>query len=222
MMVRCRGLQKTYEGERGPVDAVRGVDIDIPSGAFTAIIGRSGSGKSSLLAMIGGLGRPSGGEVNLGGVSIWSMPDDALTRFRNRRIGHVFQSASLLPTLTILDNVALPALLADPSDRAAAYGFAEHLLGRMGIGGHLDAYPEELSVGEQRRASIARALVNAPPLLLADEPTSDLDEESEREIMAVLESVNRDHATTVVLVTHDLALAARADAVIHVANGGLA
>lgn len=220
-MLACHALRKSYVTERGEVVAVTGIDLAVEAGRFAAIIGRSGSGKSSLMAMIGGLSRPSDGTVVIDGTEIWGLSDDALAGFRNSRIGFVFQFASLLPTLRLVDNVALPAML---SRRAAGdvYGKAASLLARMGLRDHLDAYPSEVSAGEQRRAAIARALINDPVLLLADEPTSDLDEQTEIEIMDELMAVNRELGTTLVLVTHNLALAEQADQIVHIADGAIA
>lgn len=222
MALSCSGVGKTYRTDRGPVEAVRGIDLDVASGQFAAVIGRSGSGKSSLMAMIGGLSRPSVGRVLIGGTDIWSLRESALARFRNETIGYVFQFASLLPALRTIDNVALPALLRRGTPRAEAYARAADLLSAFGLGAHVDAYASEMSAGEQRRAAIARALINAPSLLLADEPTSDLDEPTEREIMAELVRINRERRTTLVLVTHNLALAALAGMVVHIADGRIA
>ena len=220
-MLSCRALRKSYVTERGEVLAVGGIDLDVEAGRYAAIIGRSGSGKSSLMAMVGGLSRPSDGSVVIDGTDIWGLSDDKLAAFRNGRIGFVFQFASLLPTLRLVDNVALPALLGKRGD-ADVYGKAGMLLSRMGLGDHLDAYPSECSAGEQRRAAIARALINDPVLLLADEPTSDLDEQTEIEIMDELLAVNRELGTTLVLVTHNLSLAEQAEKIIHIAGGQIA
>jgi ABC-type lipoprotein export system ATPase subunit len=220
-MLTCGNVGKTYATERGPVAAVRGVDLEVERGEFVAVVGRSGSGKSSLMAMIGGLSRPSAGTVRVDDTDIWSLADDDLTDFRSRRIGFVFQFASLLPTLRIVDNVALPALLGRRTGADAAYGRAADLLARLGLTEQLDAYPSELSSGQQRRAAIARALINAPSLLLADEPTSDLDEETEAEIMAEFRALNRDARMTFIMVTHNLRLAGEADRIFHIADGAL-
>ena len=220
-MLACRQVAKSYKTERGVVSAVAGVDLDVPAGRFAAIIGRSGSGKSTLMAMIGGLSRPSTGTVEVDGTDLWRLSESALASFRNGRIGYVFQFASLLPTLRLIDNVALPAMLGRRQSTAAAYGKASGLLERMGLGGYLEAYPAEISAGEQRRAAIARALINDPALLLADEPTSDLDEQTEVEIMDELLAVNRELGTTLVLVTHNLALAEQAEQIVHIANGAI-
>ena len=220
-MLSCGNVGKTYSTERGDVDAVKGIDLEVPRGQFAAIVGRSGSGKSSLLAMIGGLSRPTRGAVLVEDTDIWALPDDRLAQFRNREIGFVFQFASLLPTLRIIDNVALPALLGRPRETKAVYRTAAELLGQIGLSEYVDAYPAEISSGEQRRAVIARALINAPSLLLADEPTSDLDEPTEIEIMEQLRELNRDRGMTVIMVTHNLRLAEQSDRVLHIANGSL-
>jgi ABC-type lipoprotein export system ATPase subunit len=220
-MLSCGNVGKTYSTERGAVAAVKAIDLDVPRGQFAAIVGRSGSGKSSLMAMIGGLSRPTHGVVWLEDTDIWALPDDRLAEFRNREIGFVFQFASLLPTLRVIDNVALPALLGRRKDSTTAYRTAAELLGRLGLAEHIDAYPTEISAGEQRRAVIARALINAPSLLLADEPTSDLDEQTEIEIMDQFRELNRDQGVTLIMVTHNLRLAEQADRVLHIADGSL-
>ena len=171
------------------------------------------------MAMVGGLSRPSDGTVVIDGTDIWGLSDDKLAAFRNRRLGFVFQFASLLPTLRLIDNVALPAMLGKRPAAADIYDRASSLLGRMGLRDYLDAYPSEVSAGEQRRAVIARALINQPALVLADEPTADLDEQTEIEIMDELLGVNRELGTTLILVTHNLSLAEQAQQIVHIANG---
>jgi ABC-type lipoprotein export system ATPase subunit len=218
-VLSCRAVAKTYVTERGEVVAVDAIDLDVQAGQFAAIIGRSGSGKSSLMAMIGGLSRPSGGKVLVGDTDVWALHEAERATFRNATIGYVFQFASLLPTLRLVDNVALPALLARRERPAEAYGKAVRLLDQMGLADHAGAYPSEISAGEQRRAAIARALINDPALLLADEPTADLDEHTEMEIMDELLAVNRERNTTLLLVTHNLALAEQARRIVHIANG---
>jgi ABC-type lipoprotein export system ATPase subunit len=220
-MLSCGNVGKTYSTERGDVEAVKCIDLDVPRGQFAAVVGRSGSGKSSLMAMIGGLSRPTRGAVLVADTDIWALTDDRLAQFRNREIGFVFQFASLLPTLRIIDNVALPALLGRSKETKAAYRTAADLLARLGLARHIDAYPAEISAGEQRRAVIARALINAPSLLLADEPTSDLDELTEIEIMDQFRELNRDRGMTLIMVTHNLRLAEQADRVLHIASGSL-
>ena len=220
-MLSCSKVSKTYVTERGPMEAVKGIDLDLPGGAFTAVVGPSGSGKSSLLAMIGGLSRPTGGAVRVEDTDIWALPDHRLAHFRNCRIGFVFQFPSLLPALRVVDNVALPALLAQGRDRSSVYQRASELLDRLGVSQHLDAYPGEISAGEQRRAAIARALINAPTLLLADEPTSDLDAATEGEIMEQFRELTRTDTMTLLMVTHNLRLAEQADRIVHIAGGRL-
>ena len=220
-MLSCRQLKKNYVTERGGVVAVAGIDLDVEPGRFAAIIGRSGSGKSSLMAMIGGLSRPSEGTVTVEGTDIWRLSENALAAFRNGKIGFVFQFASLLPTLRLIDNVALPALLGKRRQAAEVYARASSLLARMGLRDYLDAYPSEVSAGEQRRAVLARALINEPALVLADEPTADLDEQTEIEIMDELLGVNRETGTTLILVTHNRSLAEQAQQIVHIANGAV-
>jgi ABC-type lipoprotein export system ATPase subunit len=220
-MLSCSDLTKTYPTERGDVAAVRGITLTIPVGQFTTIVGRSGSGKSSLLAMFGGLTRPSGGSVFIENKDIWTLPDHGLAHFRNKQIGFVFQFASLLPTLRVIDNVALPALLGGTRNTKRAYQTAAELLKQLGLADYPEAYPAEISAGEQRRAVIARALINEPALLFADEPTSDLDEVTEDAIMQQFRSLNRERAMTLIMVTHNLKLAERADRVVHIADGRL-
>jgi ABC-type lipoprotein export system ATPase subunit len=221
-MLSCAGLAKTYPSGRGDIEAVKGIDLAVEPGEFTSIVGRSGSGKSSFLAMIGGLSRPSRGMVRIEDTDIWSLSDDRLAKFRNSRIGFVYQFASLLPTLRIVDNVALPALLDRSQAPASAYRKAIVSLEQVGLADYADAYPAETSAGEQRRAVIARALINSPALLLADEPTSDLDEESERQIMQQFRALNRERGVTLMMVTHNLRLAEETDRIIHIAGGRLA
>lgn len=222
MIVSCADLAKAYATERGEIEAVGGIDFEMRAGEFTSIVGRSGSGKSSFLAMVGGLSRPSRGSVRIEDTDLWGLSDDHLADFRNRRIGFVYQFASLLPTLRIIDNVVLPARLDPMRDAAAAYQQAREWLDRFALSEYLDAYPSEISSGEQRRVVIARALMNDPALLLADEPTSDLDEVTEGEIMELFRGLNRERNLTLLMVTHNLRLAEHTDRVIHISDGRLA
>jgi ABC-type lipoprotein export system ATPase subunit len=222
VVASCVDLAKTYVTERGEIEAVRGIDFEMRAGEFASIVGRSGSGKSSFLAMIGGLSRPSRGSVRIEDTDLWGLSDDHLTDFRNRRIGFVYQFASLLPTLRIIDNVVLPARLDPMRDTAAAYRQAREWLDRFALSEYLDAYPSEISSGEQRRVVIARALMNDPALLLADEPTSDLDEVTESQIMELFRGLNRERNLTLLMVTHNLRLAEHTDRVIHISDGRLA
>ena len=213
-----RDLRKTYSTLRGPILAVDGVDLEVERGEFVAISGRSGSGKSTLLGMLGGLCRPTSGALSVEGVDLGALSRGALADFRARRLGFMFQSGGLLPSQRVIDNVALPALLAGMS-YAEAYERARELLGHVGLDARWDAYPGELSGGQQRRIALARALVNRPQVLLADEPTNDLDEQAEREILATICALQRTYAATLVVVTHDTALARLADRVVQLSSG---
>src|SRR5271157_1548471 len=220
-MLEARELRKTYTTECGSCDAVRGVSLALEAGEFVAVVGRSGSGKSTLLAMLGGLCRPTSGTVTVDGVDLWTFPEPERAAFRNREVGLVFQFASLLPTLRVIDNVALPALVRGVIADEDAYRRATELLVRVGLGYRADAYPSELSGGEQRRAALARAIVNAPPIVLADEPTSDLDEDTEAEILDALGEIHRRDGVALVVVTHDPKIARRADRVLEIRNGSI-
>jgi ABC-type lipoprotein export system ATPase subunit len=208
MILAARGLTKCWQSGFTAVD---NVDLSIASGEFVSIIGRSGSGKSTLLALLGALTRPSAGSVTLDGVDLWARNENDRAAFRARQIGFVFQFPSLLPNLTAADNVALPALLVGTMTNDAAYDRARRLLADVGLGDRVGAFPATLSGGEQRRVAIARALINAPRLLLADEPTSDLDEDSEAEIIELLDRLRREQGFGLLVVTHNLELARRAD-----------
>ena len=217
-MLSCRMLSKSYETERGIIHAIDGVDLDVLNGEYAVVVGRSGSGKSSLMAMIGGLSRPTNGTVQVDGTDIWALDESDRATFRNTKVGFVFQFSSLLATLRLVDNIALPAVI-NGEAMTSAYQRAGKLLDDVGLGAYIDAYPNEISSGEQRRVAIARALINSPSIILADEPTSDLDEHTEREIMELFQDLNKDLGSTLILITHNLALAEGADRVFHVANG---
>ena len=219
-MLEAYGLGKAYGTGPGSVTAVADVSLKIGTGALVAVTGRSGSGKSTLLAMLGGLCRPTHGHVTVDGVDLWSLPPRELASFRSQRVGFVLQVPSLLPALRAVDNVALPALLAG-GDLAVSYARAETLLREVGLADRLEAYPGELSGGEQCRVALARALVNRPPLILADEPTGELDEETELEVIERLVALHRAEGTTLVLVTHSPELARRADRVVRLRGGRL-
>jgi ABC-type lipoprotein export system ATPase subunit len=219
MILAARTLAKRW-GSSG-FTAVDGVDLTIADGEFVSIIGRSGSGKSTLLALLGALTRPSAGSVALDGVELWSMDEARRAAFRAREIGFVFQFASLLPNLSAVDNVALPALLAGTMTSAAAGDRARGLLADVGLADRADSFPATLSGGEQRRVAIVRALINGPRLLLADEPTGDLDEDSEAEITLLLDRLRREQGFGLLVVTHNLELARRADRSYEMSRGRL-
>jgi ABC-type lipoprotein export system ATPase subunit len=208
-MLSAQSLTKRYGTAPGH-DAVRGADLELAAGEFVSIVGRSGSGKSTLMAMLGALTRPTHGRLLLDGADVWALVEAERAALRARRIGFVFQIPSLLPNLTALDNVAVPALLGRTMAADAAYARAHDLLARVGLADRAGADPDSLSGGEQRRVVIARALINSPRLLLADEPTSDLDEDTEADIIDLLVELQRTEMFGFVLVTHNLALARRA------------
>lgn len=217
MILAARSLTKRWSS----FTAVDTVDLSLAEGEFVSIVGRSGSGKSTLLAVLGALTRPSAGTVTLDGIDVWEGDEARRAAFRARQIGYVFQFPSLLPNLTAADNVALPALLAGTMTSDAAYERARSLLADVGLGDRFDAFPATLSGGEQRRVAIARALINAPHLLLADEPTSDLDEDSEAEITALLDRLRREQGFGLLVVSHNLDLARRADRSYEMSRGRL-
>ena len=192
-------------------EAVEDVSFTVERGDFVSIVGHSGSGKTTLLSILGGMARPSSGRVLVDGADLYALDGDRLTAFRREQVGFVFQFASLLPVLTARENVLLPVTLrsrAGPLNGAGAR--AVELLRLVGLGDRADAYPSQLSGGQQRRVAIARAFMNAPSLVLADEPTGDLDEETEAEVMDLFTRVNRERGTTFVMVTHNSELAGRA------------
>jgi ABC-type lipoprotein export system ATPase subunit len=206
----AHSLTKRYSSAAS-YEAVRGASLDIWAGAFVSIVGRSGSGKSTLLAMLGALTKPTSGTLLLDGADIWSLSEEKRSTFRSHEVGFIFQFPSLLSNLTARDNVAVPAFLGRNGDTKAVYARADDLLARVGLGDRADAYPGSLSGGEQRRLVIARALINSPSLLLADEPTSDLDEDTEADTIDLLERLQAREAFSFVLVTHNLDLAKHAE-----------
>ena len=210
MLLQAQGLVKRY-GSAAGYEAVRGVDLEIDDGEWVSIIGRSGSGKTTLLAMLGALSRPTQGRVQLVQTDFWALPEAQLAAFRGRHIGFIFQFPSLLSNLSAFDNVLIPVLLSGTIHPRAAGARARFLLERVGLAERMGSFPGELSGGEQRRVVIARALINSPRILLADEPTSDLDEDTESDIMQLLDLLRHSEAFSLVLVTHNLELAQRAD-----------
>ena len=209
--IRAQHLGLSYRLARTTVDVLRDVHLEIEAGTRVAIAGPSGSGKTSLLLLLSGLARPSQGRVELDGIDLSSLDDDGLADMRRERVGIVFQSFHLLPSLSALDNAALPLQIAGRSD---AREQARALLERVGLGARLGHRPGELSGGEQQRVAIARALVHRPRLLLADEPTGNLDDETAESVRVLLFDLHREVGTTLVLVTHDLEFAARCDRVL--------
>ena len=209
-MIHVRGLHKSIRNGARMVDILRGLDFTIPRGQFAAIMGSSGSGKSTLLGLLAGLDTPSSGDVALNGVSISYLPEDKLAQVRGRTIGFVFQSYQLIPTLTALENVLLPHEL-NADSKGDGMARARSLLASVGLEERLDHYPVQLSGGEQQRVALARAFVLRPPIVLADEPTGNLDSANGAHILELLLNLNKTEGTTLVLVTHDAMLAAYAD-----------
>jgi putative ABC transport system ATP-binding protein len=220
VLVEINHLHKIYRVGDVTCEALRGISLEIEEGAFAAVMGPSGSGKSTLLHLVGGLDRPTAGMVRVGGHNLSAMDETALARFRRTNIGFVFQFFNLVDNLTIQANVELPALLAGGRDRQAIRRRADELLARMGIADQAHKHPWELSGGQQQRAAIARALINHPTLLLADEPTGNLDTASGQEVLNILEEFNR-QGQTILMVTHDPSTAARARDVLFLRDGRL-
>ncbi|HSJ10676.1 MAG TPA: ABC transporter ATP-binding protein [Longimicrobiales bacterium] len=217
-VIEARGLEKVYRMGKQEVHALRGVDVTIAAGEMVAIMGTSGSGKSTLMNILGCLDRPTGGSYTLDGVRADQLSKDELADVRNRRIGFVFQGFNLLPRTSALDNVELP-LLYDRSGRSLdARALAMAALQRVGLGERMDHDPSELSGGQQQRVAIARALVTSPALLLADEPTGNLDTRTSTEVMALFQALN-DEGVTVVLVTHEHDIAQYARRIIELRDG---
>jgi putative ABC transport system ATP-binding protein len=202
-------LRKSIRNGPRTVDILRGIDFTVPRGEFVAIMGASGSGKSTLLGLLAGLDTPSSGNVHLDGTAISYLPEDSLAQVRGRTIGFVFQSYQLIPTLTALENVLLPYELNQDSDKAGLQR-ARDLLTSVGLADRMDHYPVQLSGGEQQRVALARAFVLRPPIVLADEPTGNLDTTNGAHVLELLLDLNRREGTTLVLVTHDATLAAYA------------
>ena len=216
-MIELQGVRRSYRTEGGTVHALDGVDLSIGAGEFVAVTGASGSGKSSLLNILGCLDRPDAGRYLIEGEDVAGFDDEATSDIRNRRIGFVFQSFHLLPRLTVLENVLLPLRFhRDPP--AWARGHAEELLARVGLSDRSHHRPSELSGGQVQRAAIARALLLKPALLLADEPTGNLDSKSAADVLGLIDEVHRD-GQTVVLVTHDQEVAAHAPRGIRLRDG---
>ena len=219
-LIRCEGLEKTFSSAAEELRVLRNLDLEVESGTRIAITGASGSGKSTLLSILGGLDIPTGGRASVGGWELHELPERRLSEYRASTVGFVFQFHYLLKDFTALENVAMPAYMRT-GDRKAAFGRAAALLADVGLGERAGHFPSQLSGGERQRAAIARALVNAPPLVLADEPTGNLDAMSSRNVRDLLFGLSARYGTTLVLVTHDQALAAEADSAYTLTGGRL-
>lgn len=217
--IELKNISKQYLLDDAKIMAVDGVSLNIEKADFVSIVGHSGSGKTTLMSIIGGILRPTSGEVLFNGVDIYSFGDEALSEYRAESVGYIFQFASLLPVLTAKENLMLPTLFktgaksSDHGKRALEY------LDMVGLADKANAYPSQLSGGQQRRVAIARSLMNDPQVILADEPTGDLDETTEAEVMGIFKKINREKNITFVLITHSSELAAQTQRVIRMTNG---
>jgi putative ABC transport system ATP-binding protein len=214
-MIHCEGLTKEYLSGGRPLTVLKNITLEIPAGAVVAVVGPSGSGKTTLLALLAGLDRPTAGRLVVDGQDLSELDEDGLARFRGERIGFVFQSFHLIPTLTARENIQVPLELLgeDAGPRA------DELLARVGLGDRGGHYPAQLSGGEQQRVALARAFSNRPRILFADEPTGNLDHATGATVIDLLLDLNREAGTTTVLVTHDPDLARRARRIIRLADG---
>jgi putative ABC transport system ATP-binding protein len=219
-LVNISQLTKVYQTGQVTFEALKGVSLDIAAGEFTAIMGHSGSGKSTLLHLVGGLDRPCAGSVYVNGHGLHTLNETELAKFRRRHIGFIFQFFNLIENLTVQANVELPALLLEKKDKKAIRARALTLLERLGIANQASKHPWELSGGQQQRVAIARALINQPTLLLADEPTGNLDSVSGEEVLNILQEFNT-QGQTILMVTHDALAAARAKCVLFIHDGCL-
>lgn len=216
LMLVARDLSKEYRSGENRLTVLRDVNFSIPQGAFVAIVGPSGSGKTTLLGLLAGLDTPSRGQVILDNDDMTAMSEDERAKLRGQKVGFVFQSFQLISTLTALENVQVPLELRGETGSGER---ARDLLSRVGLADRLDHFPTQLSGGEQQRVAIARAFANQPRILFADEPTGNLDSDTGARIVDLLESLNRESNTTIVLVTHDLGLASQADRIIRLSDG---
>jgi putative ABC transport system ATP-binding protein len=217
-LIEARGLEKTYRLGQVDVQALRGVDADVAAGEFIAITGPSGSGKSTLMHILGCLDSPTSGTYRLDGEDVAALSGKRLAQVRNHKVGFVFQTFNLMPRLTVEENVALPLKYRGGVARAERRARARQLLERLGMGHRIGHRPDELSGGERQRVAIARALVGQPAILMADEPTGNLDSRSGADVLATFAELHRG-GHTIVLVTHDAAVAARAQRVIQMSDG---
>jgi putative ABC transport system ATP-binding protein len=217
-VLRAENLHKTYLGQSAPVEALRGVSLELEPGEFVAVMGPSGCGKSTLLHLCGAMDRPTRGRLLIEGQSVLDLTDDRLTRLRRTRIGFIFQFFNLLPTLNVLENASLPLLL-DGADGEETDRQARRLLQRVGLANRLTHYPQQLSGGEMQRAAIARAVIHSPALLIADEPTGNLDSENGANILTLLAELNLETKIGILLATHSIEIASAADRVVYMKDG---
>lgn len=220
LLIQATGIQKIYEGAQGQV-VLKGLDVAVREAEFVAVMGPSGSGKSTLLSIIGGLNPPTGGDVALDGIRIYKLGREKLADFRREYLGFVFQEHQLIPYLTAAENVMVPlTVTAHPASQHRA--MAEAVLDKVGLAGKYGRLPSQLSIGEQERVAVARAIVNEPPILLADEPTGSLDTQTGQEIMNLLKRLNEEDGLTIFMVTHNPENAREAQRTIFVRDGRIA
>ena len=215
-ILETRDLRKVYGTGDAQVRALDGVNLAVENGEFVAIVGTSGSGKSTLLHMLGGLDRPTSGSVTVDGKDIFSLKDEALTIFRRRKIGFVFQSYNLVPVLNVYENIVLPIQL---DGRTVDEAFIERIVKTLGLDGRLNALPNQLSGGQQQRVAIARALAAAPAIILADEPTGNLDSKTSQDVLGLLKVTSQKFSQTIVMITHNEEIAQMADRIIRIEDG---
>ncbi len=218
-MIEVKDLTKTYTIDGQSLRAVDNISFAVSKGEMVSIIGHSGSGKTTLLSLIGGLTKPDSGQVMIDRVNLWSMNDDSLSEFRNRKINFIYQFSSLIPTLTTIENVLLPTTFGNYSEDVESY--ARELIRMVGLEDKMNSYPSHLSGGQQRRVAIARAFINNPEIILADEPTGDLDEDTEREVIQLFHRMNDEKKITFIVVTHNKEIAGQAKKHFSMTNGVL-
>lgn len=215
-ILKAEGLNKVYGTGENAVHALDGVNLSVEKGEFVAIVGTSGSGKSTLLHMLGGLDRPTAGSVTVDGREIFSLKDQELTIFRRRKIGFVFQAYNLVPVLNVYENIVLPVEL---DGNKADEAFVEEIADTLGLSGRLDALPSQLSGGQQQRVAIARALASTPAILLADEPTGNLDSKTSQDVLGLLKVTSQKFVQTMVMITHNEEIAQMADRILRIEDG---
>ncbi len=215
-VLKTEKLTKIYGNGEAQVNALSGVDFEVEAGEFVSIVGTSGSGKTTLLHMLGGLDRPSSGKVFVGGKDIFTLKEDELTVFRRRKIGFVFQSYNLVPVLNIYENIILPVEL---DGETADKDYIMQVVNMLGLGSKLESLPSQLSGGQQQRAAIARALASKPAIILADEPTGNLDSKTSQDVLSLLKVTSEKFRQTIVMITHNEEIAQLADRIIRIEDG---
>ena len=216
IVLQTRGLEKVYGTGEARVRALDGVDLDVEQGEFVAVVGTSGSGKSTLLHMLGGLDRPTAGTVEVEGRNIFALSDEALTVFRRRKIGFVFQAYNLVPVLSVWENIVLPVQL---DGRRPDKAYLAQVVEALGLSEKLDRLPGQLSGGQQQRVAIARALAAQPAILLADEPTGNLDSKTSQDVLSLMKVTGRRFSQTMVMITHNEEIAQLADRIVRIEDG---